>query len=170
MTKTLNIAREHATLRGMSVKQLRARYRDLFGEETRSQHKDFLVRRILWRMQAKAYGGLSERARRRAEELADDADLRVRAPSLAFNPASAPITDLTVTSAFTQVDDRLPPPGSELNRMYKGRLLTVLVREKGFEYEGNIYRSLTAIAKKVTGSHWNGYDFFNIAGGKRGDT
>ena len=64
----------------MTVGQLKDRYREVFGEDTRSNHKQFLFRRIAWRVQANAEGGLSERARRRALEIADDADLRIRAP------------------------------------------------------------------------------------------
>src|SRR5450759_79380 len=67
-------------LRHMTVGQLKNKYRDVFGESSRSNHKQFLFRRIAWRMQANAYGGISERARRRALEIADDADLRIRAP------------------------------------------------------------------------------------------
>ncbi|MBN1548492.1 MAG: DUF2924 domain-containing protein, partial [Syntrophaceae bacterium] len=62
----------------MTVGELRERYIDVFGEETRSHHKDFLRKRIAWRLQALAEGSLSERARRRAEEIANDADLRIR--------------------------------------------------------------------------------------------
>lgn|GEM_PF-6251861 len=65
----------------MTVGELRAKYREVFGEESRSNHKQFLFRRIAWRVQALAEGGLSERARRRALEIASDADLRIRAPA-----------------------------------------------------------------------------------------
>src|SRR5713101_3958500 len=65
----------------MTVGQLRQKYLGVFGEESRSNHKQFLFRRIAWRVQALAEGGLSERARRRALEIANDADLRIRAPS-----------------------------------------------------------------------------------------
>src|ERR1039458_2699202 len=68
----------------MTVGQLRQKYLGVFGEESRSNHKQFLFRRIAWRIQALAEGGLSERARRRALEIANDADLRVRAPKTAF--------------------------------------------------------------------------------------
>ena len=64
----------------MTVTQLRQKYVEVFGEETRSNNKQFLFRRIAWRIQALAEGGLSERARRRALEIANDADLRIRAP------------------------------------------------------------------------------------------
>src|SRR5215471_14680112 len=71
---------ETEALRHMTVGQLKNKYEDVFGEASRSNHKQFLFRRIAWRIQANALGGLSERARRRALEIADDADLRIRAP------------------------------------------------------------------------------------------
>jgi hypothetical protein len=67
-------------LRHMKVGQLKQQYREAFGEDSRSNHKQFLFRRVAWRIQANAWGGLSERARRRALEIANDADLRIRAP------------------------------------------------------------------------------------------
>jgi hypothetical protein len=67
-------------LRHMTTGQLKDKYSEVFGEASRSNHKQFLFRRIAWRIQANAWGGLSERARRRALEIADDADLRIRAP------------------------------------------------------------------------------------------
>src|ERR1039457_1863830 len=71
---------EIESLRHMTVRQIKDKYRVVFGEVRRSNHKQFLFRRIAWRIQANALGGLSERARRRALELADDADLRICAP------------------------------------------------------------------------------------------
>src|ERR1700731_2818767 len=75
---------EIEALRHLTVGQLKDKYRDVFGEASRSNHKQFLFRRIAWRMQANAYGGLSERARRRALEIANDADLRIGAPKTTF--------------------------------------------------------------------------------------
>lgn len=69
----MNVTREVVALKTMTVAQLRRRYLEVFGEQTRSGNKDFLWKRIIWRMQAKAQGDLSERARRRAEELAKGA-------------------------------------------------------------------------------------------------
>src|SRR5580704_8665211 len=71
---------EIESLRHMTVGKLKEKYREVFGEASRSNHKQFLFRRIAWRIQANAFGGLSERARRRAMEIANDADLRIRAP------------------------------------------------------------------------------------------
>src|SRR5687768_12311828 len=69
-----------SALRNMTVGQLRDRYAEVFGEPTRSGNKDFLFKRVAWRIQSLADGGLSERARRRAEELARDADVRTTIP------------------------------------------------------------------------------------------
>jgi len=78
------IQEEIESLRKMTVSQLRQKHAEVFGEETRSHHKQHLFRRIAWRIQALAEGSLSERARRRAPEIANDADLRMRAPKTAF--------------------------------------------------------------------------------------
>src|SRR5713226_1972959 len=84
-----SVLKQIEQLRRMTVASLRGRYREVFGEESRSYHKEFLFRRIAWRIQANAEGGLSERARRRALEIANDADLRVTAPRRSVgNPTS----------------------------------------------------------------------------------
>ena len=76
----VNVAKEVATQKAMSVGELRAKYAQVFGEETRAGNKSWLIRRIIWRLQTLAEADLSERARRRAAELAQDADLRLFAP------------------------------------------------------------------------------------------
>ena len=86
---TLNVEKELAALRRMSVADLRSRYADVFGETTNTRHKDWLVKRVIWRMQALAEGDLSERARQRAAELANDADLRCRPPAPPATPEAA---------------------------------------------------------------------------------
>ena len=60
-------------------------------------------------------------------------------------------------------DERVPPPGTVLTRVYRGQAYHVVVHEDGFEYDGQIFRSLSAIAKLITGSHWNGLLFFKLA-------
>jgi len=69
-----------AALRRMTVGQLREKYLALFGEPTRSENRNFLFKRLAWRVQSMAEGTLSDRARRRADELARDADLRTTLP------------------------------------------------------------------------------------------
>ncbi len=161
-----NVARMIAELREMSVSKLREKHEAVFGEPTRSGNKDFLFKRIAWRLQALAEGDLSERARRRAELLARDADLRMTAPRRTLNVPGGPgVRD--GEAAPPLVDERVPLPGTVLTRVYRGRAYHVVVRSDGFEYDGRIFRSLSAIAKLITGSHWNGLLFFNIAKPKR---
>ena len=78
-TGAVNVARELAALQRMTVKQLREKYAEVFGETTTTGNKVWLVRRVTWRLQALAEGDLSDRAKARAAELACDADLRLRA-------------------------------------------------------------------------------------------
>jgi hypothetical protein len=147
-------------LNRMTVTQLRERYGEVFGEAARSFNKPHLIKRIAWRLQANAEGDLSERARRRAHELANDADLRVRPPG---SPTEVNENDGTSTSQFrVGPDERLPTPGTLLKRKYKGRTIQVRVLPKGFEFNGEIFRSLTAVASKITGTHWSGYHFFSL--------
>lgn len=87
-----NIVREVAALKQMTVKELRDRYLEVFGEAARSGNKDWLRKPIAWRMQANAEGNLTERARRRAEELANDADVRIRRPPDPPAPSPASTT------------------------------------------------------------------------------
>jgi hypothetical protein len=148
------------TLNRMTVTQLRERYGEVFGEAARSFNKQHLVKRIAWRLQAMHEGDLSERARRRARELANDADLRIRPPAA---PAETSGNGGTATSAFrVEADDRLPMVGTLLKRRYKGQTVQVRVLEQGFEFDGEVYRSLSAVTRKVTGAHWNGYHFFDL--------
>ncbi|MBX3372608.1 MAG: DUF2924 domain-containing protein [Phycisphaeraceae bacterium] len=169
----LNVGRSMSELERMTVTELRRRSAEVFGEETRSYHKAYLVRRIAWRVQANALsegeGDLAERARRlreRAMEIADDADLRMRAPGPARPPGPAILASQPPASATTAIpvasDGRLPMPGALLTREYRGRTILVRVLPKGFDCEGTIYRSLSAVAQAVTGAHWSGSLFIGL--------
>src|SRR3982751_6220346 len=99
-TTTPNLEQTIAAMGQMTVTQLRERYAEVFGEPTRSGNKDFLFKRIVWRIQSLAEGTLSERAKKRAEELARDADVRLTVP----RPPSEPIAgDRTVVLAAPRV-------------------------------------------------------------------
>jgi hypothetical protein len=163
----LNVHRELAALQRLAPKDLQARYAELFGETTLTRNKTWLVRRIAWRLQALAEGDLSERARRRADELANDADLRLSPPRT--RTAEAPPTVANDAVAVPPRDRRLPPPGSVLARPYRGQTVQVRVLDDGFEFAGAVYPSLSAVAKAVTGSHCNGFLFFRLTdnGGER---
>ena len=156
------VVRAIEELRDLNVAALKARYLAVFGEESKSSNKQFLFRRIVWRLQAQVEGDLSERARRRAAEIASDADLRTRAPK-GFLPGNTPSRAPWVTDrSQPQRDWRLPAPGSLLTRRLDDRQILVKVLEEGFEYESRHYRSLSAIAREVTGTRWNGLLFFGL--------
>jgi hypothetical protein len=158
----LNIVNEVAALKRLRIAQLRQRFAELFGEATSASNRIWLVKRIIWRLQALAEGDLSERARRRAEELARDSDLRLNAPQRKDPPTAAEpsVVPPEPMSMPAPVDPRLPPPGTILTRPYKGQQLHVQVLTDGFAYAGRVYPSLSAVAKAITGSHTNGYLFF----------
>jgi hypothetical protein len=157
----INVGKEVALLSRMGTADLRVRYAEVFGEPTRSGNRPWLVKRIAWRLQALAEGGLSDRARQRAEELAHDADLRLRPPS--EKVAATGQSFSTPRTIPFQSDQRLPASGTVLTRRYKGEDLQVRVLADGFEYGGQIYGSLSAVARAITGSHCNGYHFFREA-------
>ena len=157
----MDIDREVAALERMTVTELRRKYEDVFHEACRSHHKQWLIKRIAWRLQANAEGDLSERARQRAFEIANDADLRMKAPPKKRSSESPQPKRVTGPIASTH-DPRIPLPGTMLTREYKGRELTVTVLSEGFEHEGETYKSLTAVAKAITGSHTSGFLFFGL--------
>ena len=145
-------AHEIDDLQQKTVAQLQIRYQQVFGEVSRSNHKQFLVRRIAWRLQAVAEGDLSQRARDRALSLARDADLRLRAPAAGIRPPGR------------RRDPRLPRPGTSLTRVFRDGTVTVKVLENGFQYEDRVYRSLSAVARHISGTQWNGFSFFQLQG------
>jgi hypothetical protein len=151
-----------ARLPTMSVGQLREHFLTTFGEPTASRHKTWLVRRIAWRLQANAEGGLSERALKRAGELAQDAEIRVTAPKAVgvADPAR------TKQIALPCQRDAGLAPGTHLRRDWKGTSIVVTVMPDGFDYNGTIFRSLSAAATAITGTKWNGHVFFGLK--KRG--
>lgn len=158
----LNVRKELAALDQMTVDELRRKYAQVYGEATSARHKVYLIKRIAWRLQSQAEGGLSERARRRAVELANDADLRSTPPRSRASGAA----ERTATAAVSiATEPAMPMPGTILTRQYKGKLIQVTVLPNGFEYDGQVYRSLSAVAKAVTGNHWNGLLFFGLRKG-----
>jgi len=148
-----------AALRNMTVAQLREKYREVFGEPTRSRNKDYLRKKVAWRIQELAEGGLSDRARARIEELADGAPMRQR--SSGNGPGNGAAVTTPATPA-TDRDPRLPEPGTVLTRTHGGVEHQVTVLDDGFEYRGERYTSLSKIAREITGTNWNGFLYFGL--------
>ena len=142
-------------LRRLRIPALQRIHRELFGADCTVRHVQYLRRKLAWELQARAEGRLPEESRQHALGIAWQTILRTRAHS-----QSRPSVPCTVSFGH---DTRLPPPGTLLRRAFKGKSVTVKVLSAGFEHEGRIFGSLTAIANKVTGGKWNGFVFFGLA-------
>jgi hypothetical protein len=148
------VYRKIARLPTLDAKVLRQRYREVFGEEPRTTQRQQLIRRIGWKLQALSQGDISEAARRRALQIAQDREQGIHLPS----------SMVPVTPRKPVADPRLPVPGTELRRQYRDRVVIAKVHADGFEYENRHYRSLSAVARAATGTRWNGWLFFGLAG------
>ncbi len=142
-----------AALEQMTVTELVAKYRELYGEPTRTRNKDHLRKRLAWRIQELAEGGLSEEAKRRVAELGVELPERWRRK----------LADTVPQVERAPRDPRLPGVGSVLMRVRQGIEHRVTVMEDGFEYAGERFKTLSAVAKRITGTPWNGFTFFGLA-------
>jgi hypothetical protein len=149
------LAAQIGELREMPVTQLNERYLVLFGSKPMVVYRQYLVRRIAWKLQAIARGGLSDASMNRARTIASD--VRFGDPKL------EPKSRSKRKQNRRQRDKRQPGPGSELTRIYKDRRIVVKVNASGFEYDGRQYSSLSAVARAATGTQWNGLVFFGVA-------
>ena len=149
-------------LRRMTVSELRGEWQRLYGEPTRSRNKQFLYRRLAWRIQELQHGGLSDRAQSRIDELAPTGFTRARTPQ---PPQDAP--EPVETARGPQRDPRLPSPGTVIVKAYKGRELRLVVHDDHFELDGQAFQSLSEAARHVTGARWNGPLFWGLTKRKR---
>ena len=125
---------EIENLRRASLAALQEKYREVFQEESLCRHREHLFRRIAWRLQALAEGDLSERARGRAHQIAQDADLRMIAPRNFFSVGGQLDQTAPGDRNRREQDSRLPLPGALLRREWNGRTILVEVLAKGFRY------------------------------------
>jgi hypothetical protein len=146
----------------MGTQELLAKHAELFGEAVwKTGNRVWLVKRIAWRLQALDEGDLSERARRRAAELANDADLRLSPPRPHKQCPNA-LARVGPTGRAAKRNTLHLRPGTVLARKYRGGTLEVHVLQDGFAFEGTTYASLSAVAKVITGAHCSGLHFFGL--------
>jgi hypothetical protein len=149
-----------AALETMNVGALAEKYRELYGEPTRSRNKDYLKKRLAWRIQELAEGGLPPGAVAIINQLGDQMPGRWRmrmTRSATTEPEAPPLLPPVAPR-----DPRLPPPGTVLRRVFEGVAHEVTVGVGGFEYQGTRHKALSAIAQKITGTRWNGFLFFGL--------
>ncbi len=149
-TDSTVIGKIHA-LRQMTVAELRCEWERLCGEPTRSRNKDYMYRRLAWRIQELHHGGLSDQARNRIDELAPESFVRARTPHASHNA-----TDGAQTVVKRPRDSRLPSPGTVIVKAYKGRELRLVVHDDHFELDGHSFRLL--LAPRASGAFVIGTD------------
>jgi len=152
-------------VRQLGVKELRKLHRKILGHEApRWLHRGALSRRVAWQEQALVEGGLTDETKRRLDELARDPALNVF-PNPSMAPAATePTAGEKRSFRFRRSSNpRLPLPGSVIVKSYRGRELRVTVLPNSFEFEGQMFASLSAVAKHVTQSHLSGMAFFGLA-------
>lgn len=141
----MSIPERIAALQRMTVPDLVVEYRAAFGKAPRVKSRQWLWRRVAWKIQEVAFGGLSNLAKQRIDELIAEMDL-----------------PFGLDAVTTCIRPGAPNPGTTVARVWHGREIVVRVLDRGFEWDGVTYRSLTAVAKAVTGAHWNGRAFFGL--------
>ena len=143
-------------LREMKIDELLVKYKQVFDDEKPgSNNAEYLRKKVAYRIQENAHGGLSETAEARLNQLITVYDpINNRLLRKVKNPNGS--------KALANRDRRLPIPSSIITKIYKGNVIKVKVLEKGFEYEGKYYRTLSQVANAVTDNHWNGYMFFGL--------
>jgi len=137
-----------AALKRMSVRELKAEWQSLYGEAAPNNSRVFLEIRLGYRLQELTYGGIDRDTRRVLDLLADEVEGLPRRKSQIADP-------------------RNPVVGTRLIRNWDGVAHTITVLNDGFDWQGRKFKSLSAIAREITGTRWNGYRFFGLRESKR---
>lgn len=139
-----------AALKAMNVVELKAEWRRLFASDAPNNSRSFLELRLAYRIQELTYGGPSRETIRLLDALADEIDGKPRRKTII-------------------VDPRKPITGTRFVREWNGVEHTITVLRDGYEWQGRTYKSLSAIARAITGTRWNGWRFFGVRENKRGE-
>ena len=137
-----------AALKNMTVNELKADWQALFDAPAPNNSRTFLESRLAYRIQELTYGGPDKQTRRLLDLLADE-------------------VEGTLTRKAQIADPRNPVVGTKLIREWDGIAHTVTVLKEGFEWGGQRYKSLSAVAREISGTRWNGYRFFGLRERKR---
>ena len=151
------IATQVRELQHLAADQLAERYTALFGKPPRIRNVAWLRRQVAWKLQERELGGLSERASARLDELIHGLDVRLGTP-----PPPPP-------KQAAQAAARGPMVGTTIVKRWRDQDLRVDVREGGFEWNGVLYKSLSGVAKAITGTGWNGKLFFGLTQRRAGE-
>jgi hypothetical protein len=145
-----SVLQQLAELEEMSMPELKKKWRELNATEPPASKRQYLLRRLAYRIQEILLGGLDDATRERLEQIA----------------RNDPMACIAATTKKKKPQGELVP-GTRLLRRWRGIHYEVTVVEGGFEYGGQVHRSLTAVAKVITGSKWNGKVFFGLTKARR---
>lgn len=148
-----SVLKQVADLQNLTYEELRDLWHTLCGNEPPAYNRQYIIKRLAYRIQEIAYGGLSEEAHRKMDEVLK---------RHGYDENGRPIQSALRCRSGRAKD--LPVIGSRFVREWNGRRYEVTALRDGFEFEERRYRSLSAVAKAITGTHWNGRAFFGVAG------
>jgi hypothetical protein len=150
MTTHESVLARLAALKNMTVNELKAEWQALFDAPAPNNSRAFLEFRIAYRIQELAYGGPDRETRRMLDLLADEVEGHSK-------------------RKHQIIDPRNPVTGTRLIREWEGVEQTVTVLKDGFDWQGRKFKSLSAVAREISGTRWNGYRFFGLRERKRED-
>jgi hypothetical protein len=136
-----SVLRQLAALQKMKLSELQEKWRDLYGAEPPNFKSTFLKKRLAYRIQELFYGGLEESVKAKLKEIASNESQK--------------------TKSKVEVNGKILP-GTRFVREWKGQIYETTVRDDGFEFNGQMYRSLSAIATAITGTRWNGRKWWGL--------
>ena len=136
-----SVLRQLAALQKMKLTELQEKWRDLYGSEPPNFKSTFLKKRLAYRIQELFYGGLEDSVKAKLKEIASN--------------------EVKKTKSKVEVNGKILP-GTRFVREWKGQVYETIVRDDGFEFNGLMYRSLSAIATAITGTRWNGCKWWGL--------
>lgn len=146
-----SMTKEISELRAMNAHELAEKYEELFGKKPRIKHREWLWKRLAWKIQEQRFGGLPDVSRRHLSVLMKEIELPIQPKKRSH----------TGQRRVPKTPNQLAV-GTTLTRTWHGHEYRATVLENGIEYDGVVYRSLSAVAKEITGSKWNGRLFWGL--------
>ena len=159
---TTDLSHQLAELPGLDLAELRSRWRRTLRSASPELPRAILMRLLAYRLQARVHGDLDRDTARYLDKVGRDQERRLRAGERETGRRKAPPPVPAVP------DLRGTKPGAILVREYAGTLHRVVILADGYAFEGITYKSLSEIARRITGTRWNGPRFFGLRGGVTG--
>ncbi|MCE5314049.1 MAG: DUF2924 domain-containing protein [Armatimonadota bacterium] len=149
-----SVLKQIADLQSLSYNELKERWAVLYGDAPPAYNRTFIIKRLAYRIQELAYGGLSKNAKAMMRDVLD---------ANGFNEKAS---DGGKRRRERKQKEGMPVAGTRLTREWNGKRCEVIVVSDGFEFEGRPYKSLSAITRAITGTNWNGPAFFGLRNNK----